>query len=314
MGSAADALLLSVDAVDDVRRIAAHLPLVPVDADGAHGDLSTVRCALWPETSWDVAARLAEALLSCPNLEWAHLGHVGVEHPLFATLLDRGVRLTNTRGANSHLIAQTAILHLLAHSRQLDAWKDAQRRGAWEPHDVEDLTGTVLGVLGLGTIGSQVANLGRALGMRVVGIRRRPRGDEGHEVWTLDRVDELVAIADHLVLALPVDGATRRILDVDRIGRLKPTAYVVNVARGALIDEAALVDALRRGRLAGAALDVFEVEPLPGDSPLWSMPNVTITPHAAGRSPIKRRRAMELFDENLGRFERGEPLLNLVED
>jgi phosphoglycerate dehydrogenase-like enzyme len=307
------AVLLTADTSSAVRRMLPHLPQVVVGSDGVTGDLSAVRYALFPETSRIVAVRLAEALQLCRALEWVHVGHVGVEHPLFRGLLERGARLTTTRGANSHLIAQTAVLHVLAHSRRLEAWKDAQRRRAWEPHDVDDLTGQVLGVLGLGSIGARVADFGLALGMRVVGIRRRPRGDEPWEVWSLDRVDELVAIVDYLVLAAPVTDATRGVLDAERIGRLKPTAYVVNVARGALVDEWALVDALQEGRLGGAALDVFDVEPLPADSPLWSLPNVTVTPHAAGRHPVKQQRALELFAANLRRLERGEPMLNEVE-
>jgi phosphoglycerate dehydrogenase-like enzyme len=148
--------------------------------------------------------------------------------------------------------------------------------------------------------------------MRAIGVRRTPRGDEPCETWPLGRLDELLALADAVVLALPLADETRHLLDARRLALMKRGAWLVNVGRGALVDEPALVEALRNGRLGGAGLDVFEVEPLPPESPLWSLPNVLVTPHNSGDAPGNLERASEIFLDNLARFVRGEPLRNEV--
>jgi len=143
-------------------------------------------------------------------------------------------------------------------------------------------------------------------------MRRRPRGDEPCETWPLARLDELLGIADAVVLALPLGDETRHLLDRRRLARMKRGALLVNVGRGALVDEEALAEALASGGLGGAGLDVFEVEPLPPESPLWPMPNAILTPHSSGDTPGNHERASEIFLDNLGRFGRGEPLRNEV--
>jgi phosphoglycerate dehydrogenase-like enzyme len=149
--------------------------------------------------------------------------------------------------------------------------------------------------------------------MRVIGLRRTPRGDEPCETWPLSRLYDLLPRADAVVLALPLTDATRHILDAPAIAAMKSGALVVNVGRGELVDESALVAALEKGALRGAGLDVFEREPLPPASPLWSLPGVIVTPHASGRTPGNHGRAELLFLENLARFFRGEPLHNEAE-
>ena len=148
--------------------------------------------------------------------------------------------------------------------------------------------------------------------MRVVGFRRTPRGDEPCEMRRLAELDAALPELDWLVLAVPLTDDTRRLMDARRLALLPARARLINVGRGPLVDEAALAEALAAGRLAGAALDVFEVEPLPPESPLWTLPRVIVTPHSAGTSPGNHLRAAELFLENLGRFERGEPLRNEI--
>ena len=171
----------------------------------------------------------------------------------------------------------------------------------------------MLGVVGLGPIGLEVARLGVALRMRTIGVRRTPRGDEPCETWPMARLDELLAQADALVLAVPLGDDTRHLLDARRLALLKRGAWLVNVGRGALVDEAALVAALQSGHLGGAGLDVFETEPLPPESPLWSMPNVIVTPHNSGDAPGNLDRAAAIFLDNLARYGRGEPLRNEVQ-
>ena len=252
------------------------------------------------------------ALRDAKQLRWLHTFSAGVDNPWFQALRARGVRLTTSSGANAVPIAQTVLLYLLALSRDLAGWQDAQKRRAWEPHEVVDLQGLTLGVVGLGPIGLEVARLGAALRMRVVGVRRSPRGDEPCETWPMARLDALLPHADALVLALPLSDDTHHLLDARRIALLKRGAWLVNVGRGALVEEAALVAALQSGQLGGAGLDVFEVEPLPDESPLWFLPNVIVTPHNSGDSPGNQVRAAEIFLDNLARFGRGEPLRNEV--
>lgn len=280
---------------------------------GLRGEPAAVELAYFSGDVFpDHVRDFALALRDAPHLRWLHTFSAGVDHPWFQQLRARGVRLTTSSGAHAAPIAQTVLLYLLALSRDLPAWLDAQRRRAWERHEITDLQGLVLGVVGLGPIGLEVARLGAACGMRVIGARRTPRGDEPCETWPLARLDELCARADALVLALPLTDDTRHLFDAARLARMKRGAWLVNVGRGALIDEPALVEALREGRLGGAGLDVFETEPLPPESPLWGLPNVIVTPHASGDTPGNQVRASEIFLDNLGRFARGEPLRNEV--
>jgi phosphoglycerate dehydrogenase-like enzyme len=252
------------------------------------------------------------ALAKAEGLRWLHVFSAGVDHPWFQQLLARGVRITTSSGASAVPIAQTVTLYLLALSRDLRSWSDAQQRKAWEPHDIVDLQQQVLGVLGMGPIGREVARLGTALRMRVVGMTRSPKGDEPCETWPLSRLRELLPLVDWIVLALPLTSETRGILSADAIARMKPGACVLNVGRGDLVDEPALVKALESGALGGAGLDVFAEEPLPPESPLWGLPNVIVTPHSSGTTPANHPRATAIFVENLRRWRKGEALVNEV--
>ncbi|RIL07819.1 MAG: hydroxyacid dehydrogenase [Proteobacteria bacterium] len=252
------------------------------------------------------------ALRDAPDVRWVHTFNAGVDNPFFAKLRERGIRLTTSSGAHAVPIAQTVAWYLLSLARPAEKWRDAQQRKAWERHTVGELEGRTLGVVGMGPIGCEVARLGAALRMRVVGVRRTPRGDEPCETWPLARLDALCAIADALVLALPLTAETQHLVDARRLALLPRGALFVNVGRGALVDEAALVAALASGHVGGAGLDVFEIEPLPPESPLWSMPNVIVTPHNSGDAPGNLHRATEIFLDNLTRWRRNEPLRNEV--
>jgi phosphoglycerate dehydrogenase-like enzyme len=309
------ALLIS-DQVEDRHRDA--LDAAAPDAkrvvlrDGrALGDVAAVEVAFFSGDLFpDRVRELVLALKDAPKLHWLHTFSAGVDNPWFQSLRARGVRLTTSSGANAVPIAQTVLLYLLALSRDLVRWQDAQRRRAWERHEVRELEGLTLGVVGLGPIGLEVARLGAALRMRVVGMRRTPRGDEPCETWPIARLDELLARADALVLALPLSDDTKHLLDARRFALLKRGAWFVNVGRGGLVDEPALVDALQSGHLGGAGLDVFEIEPLLQESPLWSLPNVIVTPQNSGESPGNLDRAAAIFLDNLARYGRGEALRN----
>lgn len=296
-----------------IAALAPRAPRVVLRAGEAAGDVGPVEIAYFSGDVFPERVReFVLALRDAKRLRWLHTFSAGVDHPWFQALRQQGIRLTTSSGAHAVPIAQTVALYLLALTRGLPAWLDAQRRRAWERHPIRDLQELVLGVVGLGPIGLEVARLGAALRMRVVGVRRRPRGDEPCETWPLARLDELVARVDVLVLALPLTDETRHLLDRSRLARMKRGTLLVNVARGALVDEEALAEALASGQLGGAGLDVFEVEPLPPASPLWSMPNAILTPHNSGDAPGNLDRACEIFLDNLGRFARGEPLRNEV--
>jgi len=265
--------------------------------------------------------RFLGSLLHAPRLGWFHLPNAGVDDPVFGRFLERGVRLTTSSGATAEPIAHSAIAGLLALARGLPHWWAAQRRRAWVPLArsgivPRDLRGQVMVVVGLGAIGAVIARLGQALGLHVVGVRPHLCSQE-------DPVDEwhapaeLAAVlprADWLVLACPLTAATRGLIDAAALACLPGRAHLINVARGQVVDEAALIAALRERRLAGAYLDVFATEPLPPDSPLWDFPNVLISPHDSSASDGNAARVSELFLRNLEHYARGEVLENEVRD
>ena len=276
-------------------------------------DLERITVAFFSGDSWPGrTVPFISACLNAPNLQWMHTFSAGVDSPVFGEFVRRGVRLTNSSGSSSRPIAQTVALMILALSRDLPAWMRAQQRHEWEQHTGEEVEGAHLAVIGMGPIGEEVARLGHALGMDVVGCRRTVTGDEPCPTRTFDALPELLGWADYLVLALPLTDDTAGLIGPDQLAAMKPTARLVNVGRGQLVDEPALIDALASGRLAGAGLDVFAVEPLPADSPLWDMPNVIVTPHNSGSTQLANDRAATMFVENVGRFVRAESLRNEV--
>jgi phosphoglycerate dehydrogenase-like enzyme len=211
---------------------------------------------------------------------------------------------------------------ILMFERKLHLSRDAQRERRWvqeplfrEAPPLGELGGKILGLVGLGAIGSALAVRARALGIEVIAVRRHPKPDPApaDAQWGTDRLSELLERADWLVLAAPLTTETRGFIGASELGRMKPSAVLINLGRGALVDEAALIEALAQGRIAGAGLDVFEQEPLPETSPLWSMPNVILTPHVSGFGPRYWERAIDLFRRNLGAYLAGRPLENVVD-
>ena len=298
----------------ELARVAPDRPRVILHAGGrVEGDVSTVEVVFFSGDCYpERAAEFMSVALGLGGMRWLHTFSAGVDHPVFKGLLARGVRVTTSSGASAAAVAQTAIMFMLALSRDMPGHFAAQRERRWTPAHGEDLEGKVVGVVGLGPIGLEVARLARALGMRVVGMRRLPVGDEPCETWPMARLEELLALADYVVLALPLTPDTQHLIDARAIARMRPGARLVNVGRGELVDETALAAALRERRIAGAGLDVFEAEPLPEASPLWGLPRVIVTPHIAASTPMAHHHAAELFVENLGRWVRGEALRNEV--
>jgi phosphoglycerate dehydrogenase-like enzyme len=262
-------------------------------------------------------ASFSDAVTRAQHLKWVHFVSTGIDqHPFLPALARRGVRLTSSAGANGEPVGQTAICGLLMLARGFPHWIAAQRRHAWEPlrgrAQPRDLRGQTMLVVGLGTIGATLARFCRTVGMHVIGVRRRPRRpqDPVDEMTTPAAMPELLPRCDWVALACPLTAETRHLLNERTLALLPTGARVINVSRGGVIDEPALIAALRSGRLAGAYLDVFEREPLPADSPLWDLPNVLITPHSASVSSGNDARAAEIFFDNLARWARGEPMVN----
>jgi phosphoglycerate dehydrogenase-like enzyme len=263
----------------------------------------------------------SEVLQAAPQLVWVQAGSAGVERYLgVPELVERDeVVLTNMRGAASSAIADHAFAMLLTLTRRLEPRLAAARQGRWERAlegpDPVALEGRTMLVLGLGAIGSEIARRADGFGMRVWATRRsdRPAPDYVDRVERPERTLELLAEADVVAVCLPLTDETESLLDARAFAAMKPGAYLVNVARGRIVDHDALLEALESGRLAGACLDVTEPEPLPADHPLWRREDVVITPHVAGRAALSSERWSAFYLENLRRFAAGEPLLNVVD-
>jgi phosphoglycerate dehydrogenase-like enzyme len=268
-------------------------------------------------------------------LRWVHATSAGAGEQVRRAGVDRKdlerVAVTTSSGVHAVPLAEFAVFGLLAIAKDLPGLAAARRARSWPAvkRPLRELHGQTLVLVGLGDIGREVARLGKALGMRTVGVRRRARSSGAppwgspeasgepppsvDEVHAADHLPELAGRADAMVVSLPLTDQTAGLLDRATIERLPPSCVFVNVGRGGVVDEAALVDALRERRIAGAVLDVFASEPLPPDSPLWTLPNVLVSPHAAALSEHENQRIVELFVANLRRFLAGEPLENRVE-
>jgi len=255
-------------------------------------------------------------------LRWFHSASAGIEDCLFPALVASAVTLTNSTGLHSICIPEHILGQMLVLARNFHEAQRLQLRGEWNRFGVivfggglRELSGANLAILGAGPIGANLARMAAALGMRVRVMRRdATRAVEHAEVVVPPaRLHELLGWADFVVLAVPLTAETRGLIGAAELAAMRSGTYLINVARGEVIDAAALVACLRAGGLAGAALDVFDEEPLPPESPLWALPNCVITPHISGYTPTYFDRMLALFDDNLTRFLLGQPLRNVVD-
>jgi phosphoglycerate dehydrogenase-like enzyme len=325
----------------DLERIRAAAPgarLVTVSVDGlADGPLDDVEVMLRGWLNSDAFDRL---LARAPQLSWVHSATSGVEGALTPAAIERGVVVTNARGVFSRPIAEYVLMMILSVSRRLPQLLELQQERTWQPLEGAELRDVTVGIIGLGSIGRAVGALATAFGCRVVAVRRRPGAKsraaespaaaEDASVSTeasersfgeamLDRVGgpetlpELLGESDFIVLAAPLTPETEDMINDETLAMVKPGAWLINVARGRLIDERALLRALREGPLGGAVLDTFRDEPLQASSPFYDLENVIVTPHTAWSSGRVLDRSVELFCDNLRRYAAGEPLLNVVD-
>jgi phosphoglycerate dehydrogenase-like enzyme len=297
-----------------------HALLAPGDPDAALAEVAFVsrdvtglstKHRVLPDTQ-----SMYDALLAAPALRWVHIHSAGADRPVYVQLRERGVQVTTSSGANAPVVAQNALLGVLALARHWPQLAAAQREHRWAPLIAtglpRDLQGQTAVVVGWGPVGQEIARLLRALGLRVVIVRRQACAAEGVTVVADTQLHEVLPTADWLLLACPLNERTRGLVGARELALLPAHCGLVNVARGEVVDEEALVEALRARRIAGAYLDVFAHEPLPPDSPLWDLPNVVCTPHSAGFSDGNEQRVARMFLDNLARFVRGEPLANIA--
>ncbi|MFP5489546.1 MAG: D-2-hydroxyacid dehydrogenase [Acidimicrobiia bacterium] len=300
--------IVTIDPTVEVVRLVGDEHVTP-------SDLDRITVAFFSPDAWPSrSANFMGTCLRAERLHWLHTMSAGTDHPVFAGLRSRGVVVTNSAGAAAPSIAQTVMTYLLALSRDLPRTLRDQAECRWAPGRSVDLHGMRLGVVGLGAIGSETARLALAFGMEVRGTRRTPTGHEPCETWTNDRLHELLAWADAIAVTAPLTDDTRGLFDGAAFAAMRPGAWFVNVGRGEIVNEDALVQALLDEHLGGAGLDVFATEPLPADSPLWRFPNVIVTPHSSGSTDRTHRRSVDLFVDNFRRFTAGEPLAGVTRD
>lgn len=270
-----------------------------------------------------------------PGLRWLQLDSAGVDHLLAAAPWDHGLVVTNARGVFGPAVGQFVITEILRINERVDERRELQLRHSWATGELHDhLTGSLVRgqtvvIVGYGGLGREVARLARALGMRVIAVKNRPEmlahsgyrlagtgdpdGSIPERVVAPGQLAEVVPLGDVVVLTLPLTDRSRGLFDAAVIAAMRPHTWLVNTGRGSVVDEAALAAALTNRRIGGAVLDVFGTEPLPPDSPFWDAPNTVVTPHVSGGDSSSGEIVADLFAENLGRYARGEPLLNVVD-
>ncbi len=251
------------------------------------------------------------------RVRWVHTLSAGVEHVLSPEIIASPVPMTNGRGVFRRPLGEWAVgamLHFLYDHRRLI---HQQEQGVWDAFDIEELHGKTVGIVGYGEIGRAVAERARPFGCRIIALRRKPEQSAADPLidraYLPSRIDEMIAECDFVVAAAPLTPETRGLIGAAQIAAMKPSAVAINIGRGPVIDEAALIAALESGKIRGAALDVFEVEPLPAGHPFYKLRNVLLSPHSADHTPGWKDRAVDFFLENFTRFYQGEPLKNVVD-
>ncbi|MBW4572462.1 MAG: D-2-hydroxyacid dehydrogenase [Tolypothrix carrinoi HA7290-LM1] len=308
-------LILPVELAADIEP---HLPpdvlVVRVDSEGNFdGDAKDAEVYI----NWFYLKRttLHKVLAAAPTLRWHHTVSAGVNHILTPTFLEHNIILTSSAGVNAVAVAEFVLTFMLYHTKQIAALQTLQHQRNWiKGLQLQELMSRTLLIIGTGSVGIAIAHRAKAFGMKVLGTRRHPQPlPEFDRVVGLDQWRSLLPLADYVVIAIPLTSETKGMIDESALRAMSSHAYLINVARGAVVDEAALLKALTEGWIGGAALDTFFTEPLPHESPFWTLPNVFVTPHCAGTSPQVRQRLVALFLDNFNRYRAGMPLCNIID-
>lgn len=269
----------------------------------------------------DVAVLLGDLdqrFLQAPKLRWVHCDHAGLNRCAWPELFERELMVTSSAGRSAPALAEHAIFFMLALTYQYPRFLDAQQAHQWGvpgQRDLRGLFGRTVGIIGMGNTGRELAVRLKAMGMNVLGYRRSaappsPGVDKFYCGENGDTLDELLIESDFIILVVPLNNATHHLIGRRELSLMKRSAYIINMARGAVIDEEALIESLYAGQIGGAGLDTFTIEPLPSDSPLWDAPNTLITPHTTPQVPDRTGRSLDIIRENVRRYRAGEQLLN----
>jgi phosphoglycerate dehydrogenase-like enzyme len=306
-------LVARIEAVDGVH-------CARIAADGRiHGDAD--------ERAFDVAevlllgavpASVLDHVVSrAKRLRWIHSASAGVDRVATAAVRERGLLVTNARGVFSRPIAEYVVMMALAIARRLPQLLELQRERTWQPLRARELSELIVGIVGYGSIGVEIARLLAPFGSRILATRRHPERGAGDapnvELYGLDQLGDILRASDIVVVAAPLTDETAGLIGAEQLAEMREDAWLINIARGRLIDEIALRRALAAGWIGGAVLDVFSEEPLPPDSPLYDTPNLVITPHTSWASERVAERTVDLFVDNLRAFRAGDPMHNLVD-
>jgi phosphoglycerate dehydrogenase-like enzyme len=267
---------------------------------------------------WSAPAKLLREIWpELRRVKWIHSRSAGLDSLLFPELVESAVPLTNGSGVFSQSLGEWVMGAALFFAKDMRRLIRNQAAATWEQFNVEEIRGQTMGIVGYGDIGRACARRAHAMGMKVLALRRRPELSNGDPyvsgLYGFERLNDMLPLCDYVVAAAPLAPGTKGLLSDAQFAAMKKSAIVMNVGRGPVIDEAALVRALESGRIRGAALDVFEVEPLPAESPLWRMENVLISPHSADHTATWLDEAMQFFVDNFKRYVAGEPLVNVVD-
>lgn len=288
-------------------------------AEGLHGafEAADVVFGFWGaelHQAFTGAGSLSEV---APRLKWIQLTSAGADRLLGSGFIQQGVTVTTVSGLHATPIGEFVLQSILMLAKKAPQYMRSQMRHEWSRFMPREVYGSTVGIVGLGNIGSEVGRLAKSLGCRVIATKRstgeRHRGLYADEILPMSELPYLLAESDYVVLSMPLTPETRGMIGEKELRSMKPTASLVNIARGPVVVEAALIQALREGWIAGAALDVFDQEPLPAESPLWDLENVILSPHISGGTEIYNLRAVTIFCENLRSYLDGQPLCNVVD-
>lgn len=309
-------LILPIEVADEIQP---HLPedikFVRADVDGNIDGDATDAEVYFSWLYYIKPTTLQKVLDAAPKLRWHQATNAGVNNILTPQYLEREIILTNGAGLHAIPMAEFVIAYILSYAKNFQKLHELQAQKSWRRGlRSEELQDKTLLIIGAGGIGQEIAKRAKAFGLNIYGSRRHPQPLANFDkVVGANEWKPLLSEAHYVVIATPLTRETKGLIDAEVFNLMRPDAYLINIARGAIVDEPALIEALQSGKIAGAALDTVFTEPLPPESPFWTQPNIFITPHCSGHSPKTKERAIALFLDNFTRYYNGQPLRNIVD-